>query len=237
MSRIQINLLPDIKVASLKSQRQRTLIVTIAVVVTIVSAAMFLIMLFTVGVVQNKQISNAKETISKHKKELDSIADLNRMITIQSQLDSLVTLHQQKHISSRLFTYLPEVTPTNVHIGQISIDFTANTMQVAGTAASQQATNTFIDTLKFTTFKVGETDESKPAFPSVVESSFSTDAAVGATYSLSITFDPALFSNDLEAKTPALVVPQLTTTHSLLNDPSNSLFDGQNQLKNRNRSQ
>jgi hypothetical protein len=97
-------------------------------------------------------------------------------------------------------------------------------MQISGTADSQQATNTFIDTLKFTTYKVNDQDQAKSAFPSVVETSFGV-SATGSSYGLTVQFDPILFSNNLNGKTPVLTVPKKTTTRSVMDNPAN-LFNG-----------
>jgi hypothetical protein len=183
-------------------------------------------MLITVDVVQKKQLSNADKSFASYSKQLASTPNVAQVLTVQNQLQTLVGLHQQKHVASRLFTYLPQVTPTDVHISQFSIDFSQNTMQISGTANSQQATNTFIDTLKFTTYKVNDQDQAISAFPSVVETSFGA-STTGASYSLTVQFDPVLFSNNLGGKTPILVVPKKTTTRSVMDNPAN-LFNENN---------
>jgi hypothetical protein len=99
----------------------------------------------------------------------------------------------------------------------------ANTIQISGTASSQHAVNTFIDTLKFTTYSQAGGADMK-AFPTVVETSFSISGST-VSYLLDISFDPALFSNQQPA--PTLKVPTLTSTHSVVDNPSNQLFTGQ----------
>jgi hypothetical protein len=185
-----------------------------------VAFVIFLVMLITVDVVQKKQLSNADKSFANYSKQLASTPNVAQVLTVQNQLQTLIGLHQQKHVASRLFTYLPQVTPTDVRISQFSIDFGQNTMQISGTADSQQATNTFIDTLKFTTYKVDDKDQAKSAFSSVVETSFGV-STTGASYSLTIQFDPILFSNNLGGKTPALTVPKKTTTRSVMDNPAN----------------
>jgi len=224
MSKVQFNLLPDVKMQLVAAQRKRNLAVSMALLISSIAFVIFLIMLITVDVVQKKQLSDADKSFASYSKQLSSTPNVAQVLTVQNQLQTLVGLHQQKHVVSRLFTYLPQVTPTNVHIGQFSIDFSQNSIQISGTATSQQATNTFIDTLKFTTYKVNDQDQAKSAFSSVVETSFGTDNN-GASYSLTIQFDPTLFSNNLGGKTPVLTVPKLTTTRSVMDDPAN-LFNG-----------
>lgn len=223
MSKVQFNLLPDVKMQLVAAQRKRNLVIGLAFIASAVAFVIFLVMLITVNVVQKKQLSNADKSLADYSKQLASTPNVAQVLTVQNQLKTLVSLHQQKHVASRLFTYLPQVTPTDVHINQFSIDFSQNTMQISGTADSQQATNTFIDTLKFTTYKVNDQDQAISAFPSVVETSFGTGTTdtPGVTFSLTVQFDPVLFSNNLGGKTPVLIVPKKTTTRSVLDNPAN----------------
>lgn len=232
MSKIQFNLLPDIKLAAVKSNRSRNLAVGVALIISAVSVVIFLFLLITTSVIQKKQLSDADKTIAVSTAKLQSVDGLDKMITIQNQLSTLVDLHKNKRISSRIFSYLPEVTPTQVSLGRLAMDFKASTMQIDGTAADQKSVNTFIDTLKFTTYIVNSSDSPKSAFPSVIESSFSIGAK-NVGYSLNVTFDPALFANNIldsqgHPKAPTLQVPKLTTTRSITDDPANLLFNGQN---------
>src|SRR5207244_2785243 len=118
---------------------------------------------FAVDVVQKKQLSDADKSIVTYTSQLKAIPNVNKIITVQNQLQALVGLHQNKHISSRLFTYLPSVTPTKAHVNQIKMDLVANTIELTGTADSHQTINTFIDTLKFTTYKIGNDSSTKNA--------------------------------------------------------------------------
>lgn len=225
MSAIQFNLLPDAKMAHVKASRTRNLVVSVAFLASAVSVALVLIVLLAVEGVQKKQLSSADNNVKKYSSQLKNIPNVNKIITVQNQLKTLITLHQSKHLSSRIFSYLSEVTPTDVHINQLSIDFGLGSMQISGTSNSQQSVNTFIDTLKFTTYTVGADTTTRNAFPSVIESSFGLGAG-GASYSLTVGFDPILFANNLGGQVPKLSVPKLTTTRSVLADPANVLFNG-----------
>jgi len=225
---VQFNLLPDVKAQYVKAQRSKSLITSVAILVSAVAIGIFVVMFLSVSVVQKKILSDADGAIERYTKELKDIPNIEEILTIQNQLDSLSGLHQNKHISSRLFSYLPQVTPAEVKISRVNLDFLSNTMVIDGTAPSQIAINTFIDTLKFTTFKVGDQDQGW-AFPSVTESSFSINAGQ-VSYGISLTFDPKLFANNLTdgngaIQTPILVVPQTVTTHA--GDPANPLFNSQ----------
>ena len=224
MSRLQFNLLPDVKVNYLKARKTQKLVTTNAILITIASFALFLIMVFTVYIVQKKQLSDADKEIARYSQQLEGVDKLNEVLTVQNQLKSLGELHSKKHISSRVFSYLPQVTPSNAKVGNLAIDFTTGIMQIDGTADSQHTVNTFIDTLKFTNFKTAGNDQEQKAFPSVIQNSFAI-TATGVSYAITVKFDPALFENTIAP--PQLIVPQLTTTRSVLSDPNNTLFNGQ----------
>ncbi|HEX5395397.1 MAG TPA: PilN domain-containing protein [Candidatus Saccharimonadales bacterium] len=219
--------MPDTKMDVVKASRTRNTIVSIAFLVSAASVAIFLLLLFTVYLVQNKQLSDANKDIEAANAKLKSINSLEKILTVQKQLGTLPGLHQNKHISSRLFSYLPQVTPTNVSITHLTIDTENNQLKISGDANSQHAVNTFADTLKFTTYTVNKGDDQKQAFPTVVESEFALSGATDkqVTYTLDVTYDPALFSGSQAA--PTLQVPTLTTTRSVLDDPNNQLFTGQ----------
>jgi Tfp pilus assembly protein PilN len=227
---VQFNLLPDVKMDYLKAQRSRNTIVSAAVLISVVSFVIFLITFFSVSVIQHGQQKKLDGDIKTASTKLSSLKGLDQVLTVQSQLGTLVQLHTSKHISSRIFTYLPQVSPSNVQIGRLSLDMSANTMQIDGTAPSQLAVNTFIDTLKFTTYTTPGSSAPKSAFPSVVLTSFSVGSGT-SNYSLTVGFDPVLFANNItdangKKAAPTLNVPKQTTTRSVLEDPT-QLFNGQ----------
>ncbi len=229
--RTQFNLLPDVKQSNVKSQRTRRLITSTATLASVVAASLFIIMLFTVYAVQKKQLSDADKTIAEYSQKLNSTENLNDILTVQNQLSSLVDLHKNKHAASRIFDYMPAVTPSNIKLANIALDLGANTIQIDGSADFQKTVNTFVDTLKFTTYSLGGDGTGQTAFPSVVLSSFGVEEG-NATFSLNVSFDPTLFSNSTvdssgSPTTPKLNVPKLSTTRVLSNDPNNVLFSGQ----------
>lgn len=224
MNRVEFNLLPDVKMDVVKAARVRSTIISISFLAAIASLVIFLLLAFTVYGVQKKQLSDANKDISAANERLKGIDGLPRILTVQNQLQTLTGLHQSKHASARIFSYLPQVTPTNVSIGSLTVDLAANTMQISGTANSQHAVNTFIDTLKFTKYTISGDNSRPSAFLKVIETNFAITGNQ-VSYLLDISFDPVLFSNSQTA--PVLQVPSLTTTRSVLEDPSNLLFNGQ----------
>lgn len=230
MSRVQFNLLPDVKLEYIRTERTRNRVISLSIIVSAISFAIFLLLFLTVNVVQKAQLSSAKADVEKTSKRLQDNKELAPAVTVQSQLGSLVTLHQNKHVSSRIFTYLPEITPTNVNISSLTMDFSTNAMTITGTADNHQSVNKFIDTLKFTTFKIGD-EAPQRAFPSVIESSFGI-SSTNVTYGLNIQFEPELFANNIldesgKVQTPKLTVPTQTTKRSTPDAATTPLFNSQ----------
>lgn len=227
MSTVQFNLLPDVKMEYVKAQRTQNLVVSVSILVAAASLGIFLLTLFVADVVQKKQLSDSAKDLKTYTAQLKDKPNVERIVTVQNQLKSLVQLHQAKHISSRLFAYLPSLTPTNVQISDIKIDYAANTIEITGTSDSQQSINTFIDSLKFTTYKLGQDGDSKNAFSNVLETSFSIDNnGGGASFTITAEFQPDLFSNSAAGEEPILIVPKGVSTRSVLEDPANQLFNG-----------
>jgi Tfp pilus assembly protein PilN len=221
--KLQFNLLPDVKQEYLKTQKTKRTVITSSFIASSIAFFILLFMMTNVYVVNKKKLSDADKKISDYTNQITSIPKLNEILTVQHQLNSLSSLHQNKHVVSRIYDFLPDVTPTKVHLGKVDVDFALNTMTIQGTSDSQKTINTFIDTLKFTTYMVDNQDTGKKAFPTVIERQFGINDE-GATYEISIQFDPALFAFSQKV---SLKVPQgLSTTRSIINDPTNSLFDG-----------
>lgn len=232
MSKVQLNLLPQAKMATVRAQKTRSLITGAALLVSAVSVVIFLLVLFSVDVIQTRQLSSADKSIIDTTAKIKQIDNLDKILTIQNQLQTLVGLHQNKHLSSRAFAYLPQVSPVTIQVSRLGIELDTNILQIEGTAESAHAVNTFIDTLKFTNFTTPLQTTPKSAFPSVIENSFDVSQK-NVSFSLTVRFDPILFSNavlssDQKPEIPQLTVPSLTTTRSVLNDPANAIFNGQN---------
>lgn len=217
MSAVQFNLLPDVKLDFVKTQRIRRMVVSTSLVVGSVTLGIFLILLIFVFVVQKQQLNSAGKAVEASSKQLKNIPNVATAVTVNDQLKSLTGLHQNKHMVGRIFTYLAQLTPSNLSIGKLDMDMATNAMSISGNADSQQTVNSFIDTLKATTYKIG-TASAKPAFSSVLESDFSINAG-NVSYKLNLQFDPTLFANNVldaqgQPQVPQLTVPSQQTTQS-----------------------
>ena len=223
---VQFNLLPDIKLEFDRAQRTKRFVYTVSILASVLVLAIFVVSFLSVNVLQKKLLNDAGNDITTYSNKLKSVPDLEKVLTVQNQLNTLPTLHQTKHISSRFFTYLPQITPSKIFIGQVTLDLTADTITINGTSDKLETINGFVDTLKFTTIKIGgvEDKNAKPAFTKVVLAN-SGRSDKGATYSVSASFDPVLFDG---SQAVSLVIPKEITTRSVTESPdiNSLLFNG-----------
>lgn len=214
---VQFNLLPEIKIQYLKAKRQKHLFVLASTAIVIGSLVILVLLTSYVFFVQKKSISDLSKDIDDKGSELQSTEDLDKILTVQNQLNVITGLHDKKAVASRLFGYVSQVTPSAASIARLNVDFTGNIMTISGSADSLEIVNKFADTLKFTTFATATSPEDKNnAFSEVVLTSFGRDSK-SATYTITTKFDPAIFS---ETDDVALTVPNIVTTRSEVAQPS-----------------
>ncbi|HSH18083.1 MAG TPA: PilN domain-containing protein [Candidatus Saccharimonadales bacterium] len=216
---IQFNLLPDVKLAYVRTQRTKRLVMGTALIATAAAFAIFLLLFLGVHVVQKVRISQLDTGIKERTADLKKNQDLDKVLTIQNQLGSLTGLHDDKVTASRTFSVLQQVTPGGVGITNFTTDFTASTIAISGQTASLDRVNAFVDTLKFATYTLKDDPEGKKAFSEVVLSQFGRSESA-TTYTVTFKFDPALFGRDANDQ---LTVPKTVTTGSVIGQPSGIL--------------
>jgi len=215
---IQLNLLPDVKLEYIKAQRSRRLVLSVSVLVALASVAL-LVLLLGVSGLQKKHLSDLNDDIQTQTSKLQHEPQINKMLTVQNQLQSLTALHANMPAVSRLFEFLNEVTPSTANVTDFNVDFTKQTMTITGTADSLSSVNKYVDTLKFTTFTTSDNDSAQPAFSNVVLSNFSVntsshDSNQAANYTITLAYNPIIFDITQNVK---LAVPNLVTTRSQVN--------------------
>ncbi len=223
MSVVQINLIPDIKSDFLKAQRTRRLIQTVAFLVSAVSLALVIVMFLYVNVAQRQHTNNLEADIARLTSEIEAVDDLDKLVTIQSQLVALPGLHEQRVMTSNLNEILAVLTPRDIFYDNINIDFENSKLLVNAQGSDLIAVNTYVDILKFAGFQTAEMIENEvpaePAFTSVLTNSINatTDEI---QFSVEIDFDPRMF----EDVGVGVTVPDIISTRSETERPKN-IFD------------
>lgn len=213
---LQMNLLPKVKMDYIETSRNKKLVSFIAFLVTAGAVGILVILFFAVNVIQSKYSRDLSKDIVSESEKLKSIKDLDKVLTVQNQLVSLKGLHEAKPVTSRLFKFIQTVTPDNVSITGINVDFTTNTIAITGTADSIKSINTFVDTLKFTDYVTSDSQKDK-AFTSVVLTSFSKGDEE-TSYAINTNFAPIIFASasDVNLEVP----PGKITTRSETEKPT-----------------
>ncbi len=208
---IQLNLIPDVKLEYIKADKSRKLVMTIAFISTAASFAL-LIILFSANTYQKKHVNDLSKSINISSQELQSKPGINTVLTVQNQLKSLTSLHDQKPAASKLFGFINSVTPSNVSINNLSIDFNLFTVSILGSSDSLSSVNKYVDSLKQATYTSTDNPNPSPAFNNVVLNSFSvsggTNAASASSYGVTFAYDRNIFDITQDIK---LTVASITT--------------------------
>jgi hypothetical protein len=215
---IQFNLLPDIKQEFVKVNRTKRIVIIISVLASAALLLVFILLLSWDGL-QKKNLSDINKDIATNKSTLTGTSDLNGILTIQNQLNSLPALYKQDPVASQLFGYLTQITPSTATISSLTINFGQDSVQISGSADSLATVNVFADILKFTTYSLSSPAgaTSPTAFSNVVLSSFSVGTAdTGTAYSFTFNYVPTLFSSS----SVNIYVPPKTTTRSVIDQPT-----------------
>jgi Tfp pilus assembly protein PilN len=224
---IQFNLLPDVKIQYIKAQNARRMVFVVSGAVSV--AALVLLVLFVgYNQLQKKHLRDLNHDIASKTQTLKSTPGIDKILTVQNQLNSLTGLHDTKPAATRLFDYLNQLTPTQASITTLAVDFGLHTVTITGTADSLSTVDKYVDTLKFTKYTTGTNSTATPAFSQVVLSTFnyatatSTQNAPPASYTITFGYDQNIFdiTQDVKVSTPTTV-----TTRSEVDKPTD-LFTG-----------
>lgn len=227
---IQFNLLPDIKLEFIKAQRAKRSVIVIASIVTGACFGLLVLLLLTNSGFK-RHISNLDSDIKKETSELSSIEDLDKIITIQNQLNSLTGLHESKPVATRFYDYLPQLVPAEtpdqtISLSSAIVNFEESTIKFEGSANKLLVINKFVDILKFTTFK-DEAGETVNAFEEVVLE-FETEE-ISTNYQIALKFNPLIFASNQKIK---LTVPNIISTRSETEKPNEGVFRQQEEPSN-----
>lgn len=203
---IQFNLLPAVKLEFVKARRIKRLLTLISLVASGIALVLLLLAIVSVDVVQKKSIRDLNSDISTYSTKLKAVPSLDKILTVQNQLNTLTSLHDQKAVASRLFGYVAQVTPAQASLNKLTVDFAQHTITLGGTAPTLATISTYTDTLKATTYTTTSNSAATKAFSSVVLSSFGLNNS--ATFTITMNFDAAIFDSKSDVK---LTVPTTTT--------------------------
>lgn len=160
---IEINLIPDVKLELLRARKLRNSVISACIVVTIAAVgAVVLLALYNYGALAIAD-ANADQSIKTESTKLKKVPDLAKTLTLQQQLASLTSMHNDKTISSRLFdiatTIVPD-SPNEVTISRLTLDTENTLITIEGQAKNgYEALEVFKKTIEDTKFDYSQDGE------------------------------------------------------------------------------
>jgi hypothetical protein len=212
---IQFNLLPDVKIQYIKAKRMKRTVTTIAVLAAGVSLFVMVSLFLLINVAQKKHLEDLTKDIAKKTSDIQKTEGISKIVTIQNQLQSLDQAHEKKPVTSRLSGYIETITPANVTVSKLEVNFVDGNMELSGKAEQLANINKFVDTIKFTKYSVKDVEGEKDAFSNVVLDAFEKTEE-GITYTIKFNFDLTIFDTKSDVK---INVPTITTNRSATEKP------------------
>lgn len=229
---IRLNLLPDVKKEFLHAQSVRRKTIAISILVTIIAVGLTVVTAIYVYAVQNAIMYVQTEDIKSKAKKLSEVKDIDKYLTIQNQLAQLSSLHGEKNNFSRLLDFLPRLNPAapkNIVLTNLGVSSLDTTITFKGRVSDYGALTTFKDTLNnamFTYQSDGIAHEPAKLFSNVTIETATyekTQTTAGVTFSVIVTYDPAVFMQQNLAV--EVTVPNKETTDSVVSSPQ-AIFEG-----------
>lgn len=194
---IEINLIPDVKQELIRAQRVRSMVVALAILVGIGAIGVVILLGLWVFGVQTARGVLTDTTIKNESTKLAAINDLSRTLTIQNQLNTLPSLHESKHIDSRILDVLTTINPpqpNNVAISKLTLDSTAKTVSIEAQAAGgYSALEVFKKTIAATKFQFtdGDSEQMRPLATSISDGdrSYGEDSSGQKVLRFSLVFE------------------------------------------------
>lgn len=205
---IQINLIPDIKQELLVAQRTRRTAISISILIGLIAggAVVALAVVLGVQVVYEGHLrSNIKDEYAK----LTKVDNIENVLTIQNQLETIQSYQDARTMNSRIFDVLGAINPpapNDVRFSSVRLDPSTNLITIEGSAVNgYAATETFRKTILNTKIESGSGDDVETTMltdnVTIGETSYG-EAADGTrvlSFTVSFTYPVGLFDNTLKS--------------------------------------
>jgi Tfp pilus assembly protein PilN len=154
---IEINLIPDVKLELLKARRQRKMIISGSILLSIAAGALVVLLCLYAFGVQTVAGALADNSIKDESTKLSKVQDLSKTLTIQNQLKQLSNSQSNKNITSRLFDIISATVPEGknvIAIKKLAFNADDGTISIEGEASNgYEALEVYKKTVAQTTFQ------------------------------------------------------------------------------------
>lgn len=135
---IEINLVPDVKQELIRAERVRSIVISMTILIGIIAVGLVLLLSLWVFGIQTARGALTDRTIETENAKLAAVEDLESSLTIQNQLSTLPSLHEDKQVNARIFDVLRAInpaTPNDISISKLTINSTDKTIAIEAQAA------------------------------------------------------------------------------------------------------
>jgi Tfp pilus assembly protein PilN len=154
---IEINLIPDVKLELLRARRQRRMVISAAILISIIAGAVVVLLALYAFGVQTVADTLADNGIKDESQKLAKVKDLSKTLTIQNQLEQLSRSQSEKNVTSRLFDIISVTVPEGknaVTIKRLAFKSEDSTIDIEAEATNgYEALEVFKKTIGQTTFQ------------------------------------------------------------------------------------
>jgi hypothetical protein len=230
---IQVNLLPEIKLKYIKAKKTERLVLFVSVIICAACIAVMVLLYLTVDVFQKNSLTSTANKITADSSQLQSNTNLNKIITIQQQLNSLPNLYKARNNPASILSYLGQVASPGITISTFTINYQTGALTLSGTAPNLLAGNVFYNTMLYAQYTTNGSSTggsnlfsnvmfsgltSAPSGSSSGSSSSSTSSSNSTvTYSATATMPSSLFLNGVNVH---IYIPSKDVTKSALEQPT-----------------
>lgn len=159
---IEINLVPDVKQELIRAERVRSIVVSFTILIGIIAVGIVLLLSVWVFGVQAARGVIHDGNIETESKKLLAVEDLEHSLTIQNQLKTLPSFHENKYIDSRLFSVLTTIipaSPNEVTVSKTTVSTEDRTISIEAQAeGGYSALEAFKKTIEATEFRFAGDD-------------------------------------------------------------------------------
>jgi len=165
---IEINLIPDVKQELLKAQRVRTTVVSGAIVISLATIAVVVLLALFAFVAQPVRSGIAQGAIKSESDKFFKQKDLSQILTVQNQLAKIKEAHDSKFIDSRVSSVLVNLSE-DISIDKLTLDNTDSTIKLEAQTPTYASFQKFKKTLAATKVQYAEVDAAKTDSPQSVD--------------------------------------------------------------------
>lgn len=181
---IDVNLLPDSKLKRLKEKRTKQITISLSTLVILGSIGAPVV-LFISDFALRQAIESKQGNIDKLVKKFENKEDVQRMLTVQSQLKGLPAAEKNRYFASNLLTLIEHTTPPNVSLSSVTVINDEGAFEIEAQASTVAEANNFIESLDaITIIDPDDKERTISPFDGPVVETFSDDNNEPVTFSV-----------------------------------------------------